>query len=341
MSRISPQFAVALRTTLIVSVVAASSACKAPQAYGERNSLIVRVDTAVWSAYETLLEETLEPRIYTVRDERTFEMTPVFPGSPDWVDLREWQQVVVLGAPQDPVVRDLLKRAAVPIEPWSWAQLEHVWARGQLVTVLAVPADPDPARLRAELERVHEAIDREYVAWVRDRMYASGVNDSLRQALEARGFSLRLPNVYEYAIQDSVFRFRNALPDPGTLIRSLLVSWVRDGDAVPAPARTLAWRRTIGGRFYDPPQEVEEAGLRFDTVVVQGRPALEMRGVWQDRAEFPAAGPFIVRAVPCPEQARLYYMDAWLYAPGHEDKYPYILQLETLLDSFRCIVPGR
>lgn len=336
-----PWFAVSLRCSLTAVLAAAPGACKAPQAYGERNSLIVRVDSALWSAHEPLIEATLEPRIFTTRPERTFEITPVFPWAPQWEQLREWQQVVVIGTTEDPLVQDLLGRAGAAVEPATSAQLENVWARGQIVTVVAIPPELDAERLRAQLEQVHRLIDREFVAWVRDRMFASGVNDSLRDALRARGFSLTIPNVYDFVTQDSFFRFRNAHPDPGSLIRSLLVTWVpEEAPGLPDAARLRAWRDEADDRFYDPPQDVAPQGLRYDTVTVQERRALEMRGVWEDRSDFPAAGPFIARAVPCPEQGRLYYMDAWLYAPGQEDKYAYVIQLETLLDSFRCIVPG-
>ena len=67
-----------------------------------------------------------------------------------------------------------------------------------------------------------------------------------------------------------------------------------------------------------------------------GAGALEVRGAWETpEGSWPAAGPFIARAVRCPDQNRIYLMDAWLYAPG-ESKYEYVLQLETILDSFTC-----
>jgi hypothetical protein len=65
--------------------------------------------------------------------------------------------------------------------------------------------------------------------------------------------------------------------------------------------------------------------------------AYELQAVWQNppSADWPAAGPFIARVVACEEQDRLYLLDAWLYAPGR-DKYEYMIQLNTVLDSFRC-----
>jgi hypothetical protein len=39
--------------------------------------------------------------------------------------------------------------------------------------------------------------------------------------------------------------------------------------------------------------------------------------------------------VPCPAQDKTYFIDAWLFAPGKK-KYEYMIQLQTILNSFRC-----
>lgn len=315
--------------------LALGAGCKTPQAYGERNHLILRTDTAVWSAHEPDIEEILEPRVYTVRPERAFELTAVSPLDPAWAQLRQWQQVLIFGNAEDPLVRDLLRKTGATPVPWQLAQREDIWARDQVVSVLVLPPTIGREEFRARLRDLRDLLDRQYREWVRARMFASGTHDSLMQALRTRGFTVALPRVYEHAVQDSFFLFRNALPDPGTLLRSLLVTWVPTSDSLVAPETLRNWRERIDEKFYEPPQDVAAEGVRFDAVNVGSRAALEMRGVWTDRSEFPAAGPFIARAVSCPAQRRLYYMDAWLYAPG-KDKYPYVVQLETLLDSFRC-----
>ncbi len=315
--------------------VGALHGCKVPQAYGDRNSLILRADSAFWSAYKQDVEQALEPRIFTVRPERTFHVTWVDSEHPEWSRLRLWQQVLIFGRADDPLVTSLMQRGKAAPEPWSWVQVEDVWARDQVVTVLVLPPVPDRASLQAKLRELNERLDAQYRAWVRERMFVSGVNDSLMGALRARGFSLVLPKVYDFAVEDSFFLFRNAYPDPSSLIRSLLVTWVLHATPTLEPRSLREWRERVDERFYAPPQDIQDEALRFDTVMVDDKLALELRGVWQDRSDFPAAGAFIARAIPCPAQKRLYYMDAWLYAPG-KDKYQYMLQLETLLDSFRC-----
>jgi hypothetical protein len=52
---------------------------------------------------------------------------------------------------------------------------------------------------------------------------------------------------------------------------------------------------------------------------------------------YPAAGPFISRAYVCPSANRTFFVDAWLYLPDVDrPKHEYMIQLRTLLDTFRC-----
>ncbi|HAC07886.1 MAG TPA: hypothetical protein DCF71_18735, partial [Gemmatimonadetes bacterium] len=69
----------------------------------------------------------------------------------------------------------------------------------------------------------------------------------------------------------------------------------------------------------------------------RGRYAYQIRAEWTNPPDrgWPAGGPFITRAVVCENQNRMYLVDSWLYAPGKK-KYEYVIQLETILDSFRC-----
>jgi hypothetical protein len=166
-------------------------------------------------------------------------------------------------------------------------------------------------------------------------MYTTGVNDSLIDVLAGYGFTLQLPRVYLHSREDSTFRFGNPYRQGDSdLLRSLLLTW-KSGAADVTPESLLAWREEIDEVSYSPAQDVLDDGFRSARIQTGQLAGLELRGVWQDRAEFPAAGPFITRAIPCPQQNRTYYMDAWLFSPG-KDKYPYLRQIEIALDSFRC-----
>lgn len=321
--------------TILIALAPSTQACKAPRAFGDRHSIIVRADSALWSDVDTEFMEAIERRVFTTRPERTFKVTFVASNDTLWRDLRLWQQVVLLGSHGDEVVRRVLGASAEPnAAAPAIVQARDIWARGQIVTLLLLPPEGEADAVGALLSELHALLVDQYDEWTRERMYVSGVDDSLAAELAALGFRLDVPAVYRLTREDSVFRFRNAFPDPGTLLRSLLVTWeVGAGGAV--ADSLLAWREEIDETRYDPPQYILDEGLRFDTLDVAGVRGMELRGVWQDRSDFPAAGPFIARALYCAGQNRTYYMDAWLYAPS-QDKYPYVRQLEVMLDSFRC-----
>jgi hypothetical protein len=280
--------------------------------------------------------EALEQRVFTTRPERKFEVTYLSVGDTLWEDMRIWQQVVVLGTRENDAVRRILDASPTPdVDPPAIVQAEEVWARIQLATALLLPSEGQADAVRGLLPELYDLLQRRYDEWVLERMYTTGVHDSLAQALSAYGFTLQLPRVYLFSIADSLFRFGNPHRRGDTdLLRSMLLTW-RSGTAEVTPEALRSWRQRIGEIRYDQPQDILEEGIRWGAIEVNGLTGLELRGVWQDRSEFPAAGPFIARALACPRQDRTYYIDAWLFAPG-TDKYPYLRQLEILLDSFRC-----
>jgi len=321
---------------VLAVVVSALTSCKAPQAYGDRNSVIVRADSLLWAEMGAEITATIERRVFTTRPERVFQVTSIAPGDSLWNDFRLWQQLVILGTSADELVRDLVSDSDDPdATAPAILQLTGKWARGQLITVVLLPTADQADALHALLPQLYDGLDAAYQRWIIERMYTTGVDDSLRQALAGFGFTIDLPRVYEYAWQDSLFRFSNSyLQGDSDLLRSLVVTWKSGGGGATLDS-LRAWRATIDESLYEPGQDIIEDGISVDSVRIDGLTGIEFRGVWQDRDQFPAAGPFIARAIACPAADRTYYMDAWLYAPG-KDKYPYVRQLEILLDSFRC-----
>lgn len=326
-----------LSVSLSVLVVALSvPGCKAPQSFGDRNVIIALAESALWEEVGPDVMEALEQRVFTTRPERKFEVTYLSVGDTLWEDMRIWQQVVVLGTRENGAVRRILDASpTADAEPPAIVQAEEVWARNQLATALLLPTEGQAEAVRGLLPQLYDLLEHEYDEWVLERMYTTGVNDSLAEALSEYGFTLQLPSVYLFSVEDSLFRFGNPYRQGDTdLLRSMALTWRSGADEV-TPEMLRAWRQTIGETHYDLPQDILEEGISTRAIEVNGLEGLELRGVWQDRAEFPAAGPFITRTIKCPQQNRTYYMDAWLFAPG-TDKYPYLRQLEILLDTFRC-----
>jgi hypothetical protein len=334
------------RTALALLLIAAA-ACNdtGRQAMGDVHGVIVVAENDVWAQVEDTVMTILQPRIFAVRDEATFRLTQVSPTHPHWGDLRRFRQILAIGSPSDPWVAEPLRQAGAgdaPLDGGRIVEADNVWARNQRVTALVVPEGREAMAVAANVDSVARLLDSRYRHWAVDRMFTSGLNTDLVTRLEDEaGFTLRVPNVYRWrALDDSTYMFINDQPDASQLVRSLLVtSRPAAGEAAPTVDGVVAWRDETAARYYDWGMETERERFQPRRLEGPGAGGLEVRGVWLGTLDdFPQAGPFITRVIDCPVQDRRYLLDTWLYAPAR-DKYQYMIQLETLLDSFRC-APG-
>jgi hypothetical protein len=213
----------------------------------------------------------------------------------------------------------------------------NVWATGQQATIIVVTTEDAAAQVRAHLKEINETLDQQFRQYARNRMFLSGADSALTDTLMSRArFGILVPDVYRWRVQDSTYVFRNDNPDPAELLRQITVSWKTPIPPDMSGEGLLEWRAAVTDSVGDAQTVVldqVEAGP-FD---YRGRQAYQIQAMWKNPPEltWPAAGPFITRGVICPEQNRMYLVDAWLYAPGKE-KYEYMIQLQTILDSFRC-----
>lgn len=314
-----------------------AAACDKPTAFGEADSLIVIADAGLWSELEDETYAVLEPTLFTVRDERTFHVTHVPDDGSELDELLLWRQVLVFAPPDDPRVAEIMDAAErADASVGEIVQARDVWARNQLATaILLDPADPAGSWRRA-LPEVADILDRQFREYATSRMFVSGVDTAFAARLAERyGVGLRAPRIYHGAIgEDGRIRLRNDRPSPSDRIRSILVERGEPVDSLDAEA-LFAWREGIDSVAYNVAQRIERPDVDPRRFEVDGAEAIQVQGIWHDEGAYPAAGPFLTRAVRCPDAT--WYFDAWLYAPHPEDsKYEYLLQLEEILDSFRC-----
>ncbi len=318
---------------------AALTGCGRPQAMGDPNAIIVGVPDEVWPELQQEVESVLEPRFFTVRDERIFRVTQVDPTTQTWGDMRRFRQILLIGEPGDPWVAEALERVQgpVPAAP-AVVRAQNVWAQGQQVTVALSPPGAGPEAARPLLPALGDTLLRQFQELARARMFATGADSTLADSLRRHvGFSLLLPNVYRGGeVEPNVFVYRNDQPDPSRLIRSVMVTWRPAGEVPLTQTAALQWRDELASRVYDPPQVTGTDRIETQEVRLAGLGGIEVQGVWSNPpGGWPAAGPFMTRLVNCPEQQRTYQLDGWLYAPGI-DKYEYMVQINTILNSFTC-----
>jgi hypothetical protein len=326
-----------MRLAGLAAAAALAVACSGDRpAMGEASTLIVVAADSLWAGVEADVLAALEPRIFTVRDESIFEVTHVSPASDDWQQLRFFRQILPIGRAADPWVAPALEEQAPPAALPGIVETQDVWARNQGVTAVVLPDSDGAQALRDVLPQLRELLDQRYRSYARSRMFVSRADTALRDTLRVQhGFSVLVPNVYRRTDLEQTQVFRNHAEMGGVLMRNFAVTWRAGSVAEPSTASVLAWRDSLSAVAYDNEQRTDTS--RIETRVLEGGAGgLEVQGTWSSPdPTWPAAGPFITRLVPCPGQDRTYLLDAWLFAPGKR-KYEYMIQLQTLLDSFAC-----
>jgi hypothetical protein len=335
-----------LQVTLLSLLALSNTACEKGFAYGDPNAIIVVASAEVWPQLEDSVFAVLSPDVFTLREERMFRLRYEDPFGPDWGLKRMFKEEVLIGTTQDPWMADALATLEedVEVQVPGILETENVWARNQKATLLLVDPNQDIAtQVFALVGEVHDRLEARFREGARIRMFVSGRNEALADSImEVAGFSMLFPEVYREVSQDSMYVFRNDNPDPSELIRQFGVTWRTPPPEAEIPVDSLvAWKEALAEQYYTYPQAVDRENLRTRSLAMGDMTITEVRGAWANPpgSLWPAAGPFILWSVTCPSQDRLYLIDAWLYAPG-KDKWEYILQLETILESFRCGVAG-
>lgn len=317
------------------------SGCDKPRAMGTVNNVVAGVPEAMWNELEDDVRDALEPRTFTVRDERVFDVAHIDPQNAEWSNLRIVRQVLLVGEPGDAWMAEALKevRGEVPSPP-AVVQARNVWAQNQLVTLMLLPPGSGAAAARTLLPQVGATFLRQFEEYARARMFVSGADEALADSLlRTAGFSLTLPEVYYHSeVRPGLWVFRNDFPDPSQLIRTIHITSRPSSEVPMTPEMARVWRSELAQELTDPPQVTDPALVHQNQIQVDGREALQIQGIWSNPpGAWPAGGAFITRLIPC--GTRTFLVDAWLYAPG-KGKYEFMFQLNTILDSFRCGTGG-
>lgn len=319
-----------------------------PMAMGDVQNINMAASPDLWAQVGDEVLDGLEGGVFTVRDDYAFRVMYQDPSEEPWVRIRLFKQLLVIGTAADPWVATVLDdvgadegvRVGSPDSP-GIVQVGDVWSRGQLVTALVLPeaagTDAGAEMVRQAIPRLRELFDAQYREWVIARMFVTGPDTVQARLLEEEyGFRMVFPEVYEYERQDSVHIFINDNPDPSELIRQFAVTWRNSVQDEISADEVLEWRSGIVDAHYDFPQVVNTDHLIEGWEEIGGEQTYTVQAIWLNPpGAYPAAGPFIARAVVCPQQQRTYLVDAWLYAP-EKDKYEYMIQLDEILTSFRC-----
>lgn len=338
----------------VAACAVAASACNKPHALGPDDTLIVMADSELWQLVEDTTRSVLEPTVFTTRPEKRFVVTATSGDDPEFSRLRVFKNIIVFGTPEDTLLAKAAGAAGLNLDglqPGRVFEAEDVWARNQRVTGAVLQAGGEAESWAGALPAILSVVDGAYRERTRRQMFATPPDTSLVVELRERfGFGVVVPVLYDRVVRavgevgdlpgaaggDSLVILRNDNPDPSELIRSLLITWgppLAEGEVLTVE-RAIEWRATIDSAHYNVPQALDTSTSSVTHFLLGESPGLEVTGVWRDElTDYPAAGPFFVWMVGCPE--RTFYIDAWLYSPDRP-KYQYILQLQEILRSFHC-----
>lgn len=323
------------------------AACGRGPAYGSDNAIVAVVDPALREEVEPVLRASLEREVETTRMEPIFEVTFTTPEGIG--EFRKWKRLLVVepGGEDAVLLSELLD---TPLEGPVSAVVHDKWARGQTIHVLAAPTPEATAELvRSSVDSLYDVIHGEFVAYHVARMWASEADSELAGRLaDELGFSLLLPNVYRPAGASAPADSRvwynedprrvislHWLPRPADLTADTILAVRREwgrrlfpGDSITGVLRAAA--DTAAGADSVAP-EVRALDTRLG-----GLPAIRLQGPWSSPSDV-GSGLFVTYGVICGD--RLVLLDGNLYAPDRS-KYPYVVQLDRIFETFRCGAPG-
>jgi hypothetical protein len=326
------------RILIALTLLAVLPSCGKPDATGEANSIVFASRPEIWTAVERPLASALAPRFATLRGEAGFGVTHQDPAGETWQEARVAKEIVLVGAPSDPWMEPVLAdQDSVPEAP-SLLQVDDVWAKGQRVTLLVLPDSANTKAARDAVKELSDLIDRQFREGAIERLYVSGVNAELGRTMRSQvGFSMQVPVDFETSNEDSVYVFRSG-NDSSEVVREVVVTWKSPTPPDLYAEDMLQWRSEVGRSLHGYSQSVNATNIEMTPVRLATGSGYEVQGTGRNPTSAPkqGSGPFITRAIHCPEQDRLYLLDAWVHAPQGK-RYDYLIQLEIMLGTFGCV----
>ena len=301
------------------------------------NSEIVIVTTSRCAEEAAALRTILEREVLTVQYEQAFTVRVVTSGE---VKPEQGRKNIVLLDfldPESPVSRRILSLAGNDKDAFRQGQINYkavheLWARGQVVMVLAAPTREALAgMLSSEADRIFSFVSSEVQARLNRALFEAGEQQAVTEGLaEKYGWSLRLPLGYEVDETHASQRVIKILKDQPA--RMITVYW-EGGDWTDAAATCLERKKMLAWEFWDQDEIVEES-LDIQDGTFLGHTGTVLSGTWENK-KYTIGGFYFTYCFPC-EQCNLnFVVDAAVFAPGLE-KLPLIRELKAVLSTFEC-----
>ena len=308
------------------------------KAVGREDVIVTVSEEGEWKRLESLLRgifEREEP--YSLERRPFFELRQVSPGDFDLYQFRKNLLLVgVFGS--NPLIQELLTEEAkgeVLSKKALLFEMRDPWVEGQsLLIATGVDGDTLSSLLKNYGEYLFNFYKEEVSRRTVKRIYADGYEEEM--ALRFKGYygwTLRLPEGYRIALEDSLGRFVQMIRNsPDRLITLYWEGWEGGPDQVFSLLKEcIDLRDTLAERYFGGDVVLRDR-VQKEEVPFQGRKALRVVGHWENEKKV-MGGPFVSYCFI--QEGRFYFLDLHLFAPG-EKKWLYLLQLEEIAKTFEA-----
>lgn len=326
-----------------------------PTAFGNLNEIVVVMDEDMWEGpvgdtlrYYYASAYPLLPQPEPIFDLRHFTAVEL-DKDPLRKELRTYMVVANLKDENSSTTRMAIKdigqekaRAAQedPANNNSAAGYDK-WAKGQLIMYqFAYSEDALMETLKSNFpavkQRVNKFDDRKLQAYV----YLDGENKPLTETLQQDlGVSMRIPNDYQIAINDSVIVWMRK--ETEELSSNLVLQKIPYQDREQLTKEYLiALRDSIGRKYVastleDTYMQINDEDLPViaNPTKVNGYYAMEIRGIWEIVNDY-MGGAFVTYLIHNPNTNELLYVDGFLHAPG-KDKRDFMEHLNYIIRTVK------
>ncbi|MCK5075899.1 MAG: DUF4837 family protein [Calditrichia bacterium] len=210
---------------------------------------------------------------------------------------------------------------------------KNLWAKNQLILIGYGRDETDVfSQLIGNRKDMVNALRSHYYEKLQESMFSRGEQEELeKEVIDAHDFAIRMQVDYNIIIdkpEENIFLIRRMRPD-----RFLFVHWFNNKSPDFITSKNIIAARDSIGKNYLKGDFVSEQYTRFFPVKFNGKKALKIEGVWNNRKRI-IGGPFKTYAFHDSISNRVYMIDFHVFKPDGLKK-SYLDQLEIIASSFK------
>lgn len=328
----------------LFSLILFSSCEKQPEAVGSYKRIPLLIDPEEKEEILPLISKAVEVEIFTPKKEKIFVIEIVDTSNIQW--LRNARTAIISASLESKGdAGDFVRSALTPEafkaiksgQYWIIAK-KDLWAKGQLVVILAAPTVDDlVVRLSLSGDELFKLIDdsvNERVAnWLYSWAFTEGEQFDLEDSiLSEYDFGIRVPRYFTWekgTAKDRFLWLRTLEPE-----RWVFVWWTPlDSFGKLSIARWRTIRDSLCAIFYEGDIVSDKFSPRVYETRIDGKPATQIRALWENPTNH-IGGPLISYIFADRENNRLYFVDCAVFAPI-VNKEPYLRHVNIIAKSIR------